>query len=99
MHEQGNCGRLRYELTQQLQPLRAQHTGKKGHARNIATRLIKTSHQALSDRIAPTGKNDWDRRGCGFGRDRRRIVSKDDGRRPPDQIRRQSGQSVILTLR
>src|SRR5262249_28712394 len=99
VHEHGNGCRLGHELTQQLQSLRLQHAGEKAYARDVAAGSVKPSNESSLDGIAACVEDDWNRRGCGLGRERRNGIPGDNGHRSANQFSRQSTQPIRLTLR
>src|SRR5262249_17824346 len=93
----GNGG---HYLVQQLEPLRPQHGVERAHARDVATRSIKASHKAEFDRVFTYHDDDWDDRCCGLGRARGAAAAGEYHRHlTADQIGRQRGQSIVVTLR
>jgi len=60
------------------------------HAGRIAARLIEARHQAQLDGIVLTQKDEWNRRACRLGGERRADTGRDNQRYPPmNQIGRQ----------
>jgi hypothetical protein len=54
----------------------------KDNARNVAARPVEARDEAVPDWIAPGPEDYRNRRGCGFGRERRRSVPDDHGHLP-----------------
>jgi len=54
----------------QLQPLRRYFNIQLGRARNVAARSAQAGDEAKPNRIAVSGKDNGNRRGLGFGRQR-----------------------------
>jgi hypothetical protein len=101
INESGNDGRRGHELVQHLQLLLGQLHAQRGHAGDVAARPIQAGDKANLDRVAPYRKDDRDRCGCGFGRDRRVYGPgrSDHGDLATHQIDRQLWQSIVLALR
>ena len=68
VHEQGNNLGLGNQLGYQLEPLEVQLGGEVAEAGQVAAGSGETGDQAGRDRIADTGEDDRDRRGCAFRR-------------------------------
>jgi hypothetical protein len=68
VEERGNHGRGRNQLMKELQLLRPQLHGQIGGAREVAARSIEAGDQSKLDRVAPSGKDDRNRRGHRLGR-------------------------------
>jgi hypothetical protein len=94
MDEHGDCCRFGHELAQQFQSLVRQFAGEKAHARDVATRPVKTGDEAQRNRVATGREDDGHRRGCGLGRERRDAVADNHGHWPVDQISHQGLQPV-----
>ncbi len=62
--------RLRQKLVQQLEPLGAEGVREHGDAGEIAARAVEARREAKAHRVRGTRKDDRDRRGGGFRRDR-----------------------------
>ena len=72
VHEQSQHGGVGNQFMQQLQALSLQRSAELADARSIAAWPVKAGNEAQLDRVDTTGENDWQRRGCCLGRDRRR---------------------------
>jgi hypothetical protein len=99
MDEHGDCCRFGHELAQQFQSLVRQFAGEKAHARDVATRPVKTGDEAQRNRVATGREDDGHRRGCGLGRERRNAVADDHGHWPVNQISHHGLQPVEAIFR
>src|SRR5262245_47148337 len=85
---------------QQPQALSLQLNAELADARDVTTWSVKAGNGAQFDWINAPGENDWKRRGCCLGRDRRRGGTRYDPLHPAaNQFSRQSRQLVISAVR
>src|SRR5262249_37904811 len=75
--EDGNASCFRHQLMQQSQPLCGQLSNEKIDPRRIATRSGEACDETELDGIIADTKDDWDRRGCRLGRERRGSAARD----------------------
>ena len=86
---------------QQLQLLRRELSSVEGRTRDIAARPVEAGDEAELHRIAGGREDDWNRRGCRLGGQRRdgAAARVNDRHLAANQIGRQRRQAIILTLR
>src|SRR5262245_35227623 len=89
-----------HKLTQEFQPLRRQLPAEEIDTCQVTTRPGEASDKTKPDRVFRDPEDDGDRRGCCFGRQRRRNTSGRDnhGDLPPNQLGRQLRQPIKLIL-
>jgi hypothetical protein len=98
--EQANDGRRGDQLVKQLQPFRPYLHVQGDQARDVAARPVETGDQSDLDWVGRHREDDRNRRGCRFGRHRRRRATRDNhGHLTANQIGRQCRQSVVLVVR
>jgi hypothetical protein len=68
---QGNDGRLRCKLVQQLQLLCLNYRRNQAYACNIAARAAEAGDETSRNRVSIKDADDGNRRRCGLGRKRR----------------------------
>ena len=90
---------LGMSLRNSSKSLRHQSFGNEDNASNVSTRPVKACDEAVPDRIASCGEDDWDCRGDRLCAERRKRVAEDHSRWPVDQIGRQGRQPSVLIFR
>jgi len=90
----------RHQFVQQLEVLRPQRSADKGHAGQVAARLVEAGDEAGRDRVFGGREDDGDRRGRRLDRACCDTGGRDDHGHPPaNQLGRQSGQAIVVILR
>src|SRR6516164_1126825 len=89
-----------YQFAQELHALGGQSHGEVTHAGDVAARTIEARHQTELDRVGANVKHDWDRRGCGLGRNRRGAGARcdDHAHAAGDEVGGQRRQSLIVAI-
>jgi hypothetical protein len=84
----------------EFQSLAAERPVELGHARRVAARLVEARDHAELDRIGAHHEHDGNRRGGGFGRERRRQRAGEDDRHPlAREFGRLPRQAIVIALR
>src|SRR5215207_1960851 len=96
----GDYGSGREHLVHELQPLPRDFHTQTRYAREITSWPRQAAHHAQSNRVAPHLKDNRDRRGRRFCRERDLSAAGRDNYRylTIDQICRKRGQSIVLTF-
>jgi hypothetical protein len=94
------AGGLWHEFAQKPEALALQSDQEQMHPGHVAAWSVKARHQAGLDRIKAGDKDDGNRRGRSFGRERGGRAERGDHRHiAPDQIGSHGGKPIKLTLR
>ena len=101
IQEYGNpTSGLRNDFAQQSETLRVKLACEKGYSRDVAGRPVEAFNQAVLHRIVTKTKHDWNGRGRGLRRERRRAAGCDEnGHLPAHQVGCERRQSIISTVR
>ena len=98
--ENGDDRCLGDKLADELQSLAAERAVELGHSRRVAARLVEARDHAELDRIGAHHEHDGNRRGGGFGRERRRQRACEDDRGPAaHEFDRLPRQAIVVALR
>ncbi len=96
----GHTGGLWHSLLEQLQPFPLRLTAHDTDARDVPARPREAGDKPGCQRIPHMRHDDGDRRGCVLGRMARLGPRRDDDiHREPNQLGRQVGEPIVVSLR
>jgi hypothetical protein len=99
VEEDGNQGRGRHQLAQQLQSFRQQLRIQADHARKISSRTVEAGDKADPHRVVAAREDDRDRRGRGLGRHGRGAIRRDHRHLATDQVGCHGRQPIVHAIR
>src|SRR5262249_28567785 len=95
-HSHASCGG--HKLTKEFQPLRYQLTSDPIDPCDVTARLGEAGDKTKSDWVFGDAEDNWNRRGCRLGRERRGAECGDHGNLAANQCGRQLRQPIHLIL-